>query len=247
MYRDKAFTMKHHIRAGSTLESVSVIRNKFSGAWVTVIPISPLFGTPLSDNSYPHATRSTCNKGKKVGAWIAHALMRYLACNPTLADILFLVASIQHDPGELWRTSLAPRPHSRPSEQKEYLYHLLQLPIIPLVGRSASNEQLPAPEIWNLDTNNRVLSLSWSTASHCHDQVLCSSFTSDSANELFQVVKKRAFPNSKTSQQNFRWLSRVEAQLLKSPAGSCTLNAQQPINRIVGELQKVVQILLLLA
>ena len=56
---------------------------------------------------------------------IAHAVMRFLACDPTLADILFLVASIQHDPGEVWRTSLALRAHSRPSEQKEYLYHFL--------------------------------------------------------------------------------------------------------------------------
>ena len=56
--------------------------------------------------------------------------MKFLACNSTLVDILclVLVASIQHDPGELWRMSLAPRAHSRSSEQKEYLYHLLQLP-----------------------------------------------------------------------------------------------------------------------
>ena len=66
-------------------------------------------------------------------------------------------------------------------------------PTIPMVSHSASNERLTAPEIWTLETNNRVLSLSQSTASHCHDWVLCSSFTSDLANELFQVVEKRAF------------------------------------------------------
>ena len=39
---------------------------------------------------------------------------------------------------------------------------------------------------WNLETIHRrlrVWSFSWSMASHCHGRVLCSSFTSDSADE----------------------------------------------------------------
>ena len=58
-----------------------------------------------------------------------YALMKFLACIPTLADILFLVHAMAKRTREIWRASLSlparPTPHLGPSEQKEYLYHLL--------------------------------------------------------------------------------------------------------------------------
>ena len=69
-----------------------------------------------------------------------------------------------------------------------------------------------------------------------HNQVFCSSFTSDSANELFRSSRSAPFADNKTFRQNLRRASRVEAR--SPPASSRTLNAEEAIDGIAGELQK---------
>ena len=54
----------------------------------------------------------------------------------------------------LWRTSLAPRAHTKPSEQKDYLYHLLNSPTIPSIGCSVFNVRLPARGLQQLGFNS---------------------------------------------------------------------------------------------
>lgn len=71
-------------------------------------------------------------KGGRGGASSVHVLMKFLVCIPTLADILFLVRTTQSAIYNAWTRLMASISFSTsalgPSEQKEYLYHLLWLP-----------------------------------------------------------------------------------------------------------------------